>query len=121
MAPPTSGKHRGNPDWNRDRYPQRGMVKVYAIALVVGVLGLVVVIFGGSLAENLGRGDLDPGSKLGRPGRSVIGGLVGLGMAGMSAEFSPLDLQWPASLLLALIGAAAGAIWSFYGAGVAET
>jgi len=97
------------------------MVKVYAIALAVGVVGLVVVIFGGSLAENLGRKDLDPGSKLGKAGKSVIGGLVGLGMAGMSAEFSPLDLEWPAALLLALIGAAAGAIWAFYGAGVADT
>lgn len=97
------------------------MVKVYAIALVVGVVGLLVVIFGSSLAENLGRRDLDPGSKLGKPGRSVIGGLVGFGMAGMSAEFSPLDLGWTASLLLALIGAAAGAVWGRYGAGVAET
>jgi len=97
------------------------MVKVYAVALVVGIVGLLAVILGGSLAENLGRGSDDPGKKLGRPGRVVIGGLVGLGMAGISAEFSPLDLEWPLSLLLAMVGAAAGAIWGFYGAGVTES
>ena len=97
------------------------MVKVYAIALVVGLLGLLVVILGGSLAENLGREDTDPGRKLGRPGRAVIGGLVGFGMAGLSAEFSPLGLEWSSSVLLALVGAAAGALWGFYGAGIAET
>jgi len=97
------------------------MVKVYAIALGVGIVGLLVVILGGSLAENLGRGSADPGKKLGKPGRAVIGGLVGFGMAGMSAEFSPLSLEWSSSFLLALIGAAAGAIWGFYGAGVTES
>jgi hypothetical protein len=97
------------------------MVKVYAIALVVGVIGLLVVILGGSLAENLAREGVDPGRKLGKPGRAVIGGLVGFGMAGISAEFAPLDLQWPSAFVLALVGAAAGAIWGFYGAGVAET
>lgn len=97
------------------------MVKVYAIALVIGVVGLLVVILGGSLAENLGRQTADPGKKLGRPGRAVIGGLVGFGMAGMSAEFSPLGLGWSTSFLLSLVGAAAGAIWAFYGARVVET
>ncbi len=97
------------------------MVKVYAVALVIGVVGLLVIILGGSLVENLGRQGADPGKKLGRPGRAVIGGLVGFGMAGMSAEFSSLGLGWSSSFLLALVGAAAGAIWAFYGAGVAET
>ena len=97
------------------------MVKVYAIALVVGIVGLLVVIIGGSLAENLGRGGSDPGRKLGKPGRAVIGGLVGFGMAGMSAEFSPLGLEWSSSLLLSLLGAAAGGIWGFYGPGVTES
>jgi len=94
-------------------------VKVYAIALVFGVVGLLVVILGGALAENLGRQDIDPGRRIGKPGRAVIGGLVGFGMAGVSAEFSPLGLDWPMSLLLALVGGAAGAIWGLYGAGVA--
>ena len=97
------------------------MVKVYAIALVIGVVGLLVVILGGSLAENMGREGADPGIKIGRAGRAVIGGLVGFGMAGMSAEFSPLGLEWSSALLLALMGAAAGAIWGFYRPGVAET
>lgn len=102
-------------------YPQPGMVKVYAIALVIGVVGLLVVILGGSLAENLGHEGADPGRKIGKAGRTVIGGLVGFGMAGMSAEFSPLGLEWSSSFLLALVGAAAGAIWGFYRPGVAET
>lgn len=97
------------------------MVKVYAIALVVGIVGLLVVILGGSLAENLGRESRDPARRLGRPGRAMIGGLVGFGMAGISAEFSPLGLEWPGAFLLALLGAAAGAVWAFYGAGVTES
>jgi hypothetical protein len=97
------------------------MVKVYAVVLGVGVVGLLVAILGGSIAENLGRESADPGKRLGRPGRALIGGLVGFGMAGMSAEFSPLGLAWSSSFLLALVGAAAGAIWGFYGAGMAET
>jgi hypothetical protein len=97
------------------------MVKVYAIALVIGVIGLLVVIVGGALAENLGRQDVDPGRTLGKPGRATIGGLVGFGMAGLSAEFSPFGLEWPTALALALVGAAAGALWGRYGAGVAET
>jgi hypothetical protein len=97
------------------------MVKVYAIALVVGIIGLLAVILGGSFAANLGRDDLDPGKRVGRAGRAVIGGLVGLGMAGLSAEYSPLDLESTIVLLLAVIGAAAGATWAYYGGGVAET
>lgn len=96
-------------------------MKVYAISLVVGVVGLLLVILGGSLSENLGRQDVDPGKKLGKAGRALIGGLVGFGMAGISAEFSPSGLDWPVSLLIALVGAAAGAVWGRYGAGVAET
>ena len=97
------------------------MVTVYAIALVLGLVGLLVVILGGSLAENLGRHESDPGRKLGKTGRAVIGGLVGLGMAGLSAEFAPLDFEWSIALLLAFVGALGGAIWGYYGAGVSDT
>jgi hypothetical protein len=97
------------------------MVKVYAIALVVGIVGLLAVILGGSFAGNLGRDDLDPGKRVGRAGRALIGGLVGLGMAGLSAEYSPFDLEWAMVLILAVVGAVAGAAWAYYGGGVAES
>jgi hypothetical protein len=96
------------------------MVKVYALALAVGVIGLLVVILGGAFAENLGRDEADPAKRLGRTGRAVIGGLVGLGMAGRSAEYAPLDMKWAVALLLALIGAMGGALWGYYGAGMAD-
>jgi hypothetical protein len=90
------------------------MVKIYSIALALGVTGLLVVILGGVLAENLGRDDRDPGRTMGEAGRSAIGGLVGFGMAGMSAEFSTLDLSSQMSVLVAVLGAAAGVIWARY-------
>jgi hypothetical protein len=96
------------------------MVKVYAVALAVGVVGLLVVILGGALAENLGRDQADPARKLGKTGRAVIGGLVGFGMAGLSAEFASLDFDWVIALLIAVTGGIGGAIWGYYGAGVAD-
>lgn len=90
------------------------MVKFYSIALVLGLIGLIVVILGGTFAENVGREDRDPGRRIGRGGRAAIGGLVGFGMAGISAEFSTLDLEWPAALGVAILGAAGGAIWAWY-------
>ena len=62
------------------------MIKFYSISLALGVIGLVIVILGGSLAENLGREESDPARRIGLAGRSVIGGLVGFGLAGLSAE-----------------------------------
>jgi hypothetical protein len=35
-------------------------------------------------------------------------------MAGLSAEFSTLDLTWQVALLIAVVGAAAGALWAWY-------
>lgn len=87
------------------------MVKVYATALALAVLGLIVVIYGGALMESLGREHRDPGRRIGVRGRMALGGMAGFGMAGMSAEFSPLDLGWPTALSLALLGAGASAIW----------
>lgn len=87
------------------------MVRVYAIALVLGIVGLIVVIFGGSLAQSVGRPELDPGKRAGTGGKMAIGALVGFGMGGMSAEFSPLDLAWQVSLLLALAASGLSALW----------
>ncbi|MGH8871827.1 MAG: hypothetical protein ACRDWS_07630 [Acidimicrobiia bacterium] len=90
------------------------MVKVYSVALALGVIGLLVVIFGGAIAENLGREEKDPGRGMGAGGRATIGGLVGFGMAGLSAELSTFDLSWQMALLVALAGASAGAVWARY-------
>lgn len=90
------------------------MVKVYAVALALGIVGLIVIILGGAFAENLGRPDRDPGERFGLVGKTLIGGLVGFGMGGMSAEFSPLDFSWQISLLLALGAGALAVVWVRY-------
>lgn len=97
------------------------MVKVYAVALGVGVVALIVVLFGGALAENLGRAERDPGERLGAPGKSAIGALVGFGMGGLSAEFSPLDLVWPVSLLISVAAALLSVLWVRYAVRQART
>lgn len=96
------------------------MVKVYAIALTVGIVGLLVFIYGGALAENLGRPERDPGERLGLTGKMTAGALVGFGMGGMSAEFSPLDFSWQVSLLLALLAAIVSVVWVRYAVAQAE-
>jgi NhaP-type Na+/H+ and K+/H+ antiporter len=90
------------------------MVKFYSIALALGVIGLIVVILGGAMAENVNREESDPGPRIGSGGRAAIGALVGFGMAGLSAEFSTLDLSWQVALVIAVVGAAAGALWAWY-------
>jgi hypothetical protein len=90
------------------------MVKVYSVSLALGVIGLLVVILGGALAENLGHNERDPGRRLGAPGRAVVGGLVGFGMGGLSAEFSTFDLTWPGALAVATVGLVAGGLWAWY-------
>lgn len=88
------------------------MLPVYASTLVIGVVGLIVFVFGGTLAENLGRGDRDPGLRWGARGRMAVGALVGFGMAGLSAEFAPLDFGAGAVFAIAVIGSVAGAVWA---------
>lgn len=92
------------------------MVKVYAVTLALGIIGLVLVILGGSLAENLGRHEKDPGERIGMLGKSIIGGMAGFGMGGMSAEFSPLGFNWQVSLLIAIGAAGIAVVWVRYSA-----
>lgn len=88
------------------------MVKVYAVVLAAGVVALITWVFltylGGS---GTSRRLPDPEQRFGRAGRRVVGAMVGFGMAGMSAEFSPRDLSWVGALALALGG---GALASWY-------
>lgn len=97
------------------------MVKVYAVVLVIGIVGLLVVILGGAFAENIGREDKDPGERFGMAGKMTVGALVGFGMGGMSAEFSPLDLSWPVALLIAIVAAFLAAYWVRYAVRQYET
>ncbi len=90
------------------------MVKVYALSLVLGVVGLLVVILGGTLADNLGRPGRDPARRWDLKGNAAVAALVGFGMAGMSAEFSPLDFPWPVSLLISLAAAGLTVLWVRY-------
>jgi hypothetical protein len=84
------------------------MVKVYAIVLSVGVGLLVVWILATNVGGNVPawRG-IDPEERFATGGRRIVAGLVGFGLAGMSAEFSPFDLSWPMGLVLATVGGAA--------------
>lgn len=86
------------------------MVKVYAIALVVGVVGLVAAVISGGLASK---------DRLGLRTKMVVGAVVAFGMAGMSAEFAPVDLSWPVALVVAAVAGVAGAFWVRYATGVA--
>ncbi|REK15630.1 MAG: hypothetical protein DWQ40_10105 [Actinobacteria bacterium] len=88
------------------------MVKVYAVALALGFIALIVVVMGGALAENLGR--TDPGERIGPSGRAVIGAVTGFGIGGMGAEFSPLDFSWQVAFLIAVLAAALGIGWVRY-------
>lgn len=86
------------------------MVKVYAVVLTVGVLALIAWIFVSYLAANAESFQrLDPETRWGKGGRRVVAGLVGFGMAGLSAEFSPRSISWPVALVLAVLGAGAAA------------
>lgn len=92
------------------------MVSVYAVVLVVGILGLIAWIFARSLRPD---GPWDPERRYGVAGRRVVAALVGFGMAGMSAEFSPRAIPWPMALALAAVGATAAA-WYAGKVGVAD-
>jgi hypothetical protein len=93
------------------------MVVVYAISLAVGFVALLVIVMGGTLAENLGRENRDPAVRIGHLGRLVVAGVIGFGIGGMAAEFSPLDLSWPIALVLAMIAAFLGVLWVRYATG----
>ena len=90
------------------------MVKVYAVVLAAGFIGLLALVIGGALAENMGRPDRDPSTILGQRGRILVGASLGFGMGGMSAEFSPMDFSWPAALFFAILGAAISMVWVRY-------
>lgn len=93
------------------------MVVVYALSLALGFVALIVIVMGGTLAENLGREERDPGERMGRTGHLLVGGVLGFGMGGMAAEFSPLDFSWPVALVAACVAAFLGVLWVRYATG----
>jgi hypothetical protein len=97
------------------------MVKVYAVVLALGVIGLLVMILGGAFAENVGRPERDPGERFGLGGKMAVGAAVGFGMGGMSAEFAPVDFAWPVALLIALVAAVLSVLWVRYAVAQSET
>lgn len=86
------------------------MVAVYAVALTAAVVALVAWIFLHTYAGIVGRPSLDPEVRLTGRGRATLAAVLGFGLAGMSAEFSPRDLSWPVALALAVAGGA-GLAW----------
>jgi hypothetical protein len=90
------------------------MVKVYAVALAVGALALVYWLFSATLAENAGRAEWDPVTRFGNRGKIAIGAFVGFGMGGLSAEFAPIDLEWPVALAIAVVAAMLSMFWVRY-------
>lgn len=94
------------------------MVKVYATSLVIGVIILIGIIFGAAF-----NAKSEPATAWRRNDRlkMATGALIGFGMGGMSAEFSPLDLTWPVSLAIAAVAAILSAYWVRYAIGLART
>lgn len=71
------------------------MTAGFAIVLVLGVVGLLAWITMSVVAGNVEGWDrFDPDLVLGRWGRRIVAGLVGAGMAGMSATFA----GWPTAV-----------------------
>ena len=85
------------------------MVKVYSIALVLGIIGLIALILGTAATGEASGEEKRPWERPGMP--RLVGALIGFGMGGMSAEFSPLDLSWPAALAIAVGAAVLASLW----------
>ena len=71
---------------------QRGnpaLVGVYAIATLLGVVGIIAWIALGMVASSVeGKHALDPEARFGAAGRSVIAACAGYGLGGMSASYA---------------------------------
>lgn len=87
------------------------MTSVYAIALGLGLVALIVLILGSAYATNVGRQDRDINRRIGKKGRMILAGVLGFGMGGIAADFSPLGLGEPLTMILALLAAVAAVAW----------
>jgi peptidoglycan/LPS O-acetylase OafA/YrhL len=80
------------------------MIKVYAVALVLGVVALIGVVIRTTLTDKA----------LDERWRLVLGAVLGFAMGGMAAEYSPLDISWPVALAIAAVAAAGAVVWVRY-------
>jgi hypothetical protein len=96
------------------------MVKVYAVVLAVGALALVYWLFSATLAETAERAAWDPVTRYGNRGKIAIGAVIGFGMGGLSAEFAPIDLEWPVALVIAVVAALLSIYWVRYAVAQSE-
>ena len=87
------------------------MATAFALALILGIVGLVIWIILRSLAVNAPQWErADPERRLGVNGRRVLGALIGFGMAGLSAFYAARDIDTWLVVVLAVAGGA-GAAW----------
>jgi len=85
------------------------MVTVSAVALAVGLLALLSWVAASVIGTSVeGWSWLDPETRFGAAGRSVVAGLVGFGMGGLSASYAGWSQL--AALAAALLGA--GGAWA---------
>lgn len=80
------------------------MIAIYAICIVLGVLGILVWVAAGLAASSFrDQAHLDPEERFGSTGRAAVSGLSGFGLGGLSASFG----GWNDGLAIgaALIGA----------------
>lgn len=87
------------------------MIPVYALLLSIGIVALLAWIVMAALASNLEGWDwLHPDNGIGETGKAVVAGMVGGGMAGISAEFA----GWSTALALgaAIVGAIAAIVFA---------
>ena len=80
------------------------MIKVYAVALVLGVVALIGAVIRTTLTDKA----------LDERWRLVLGAVLGFAMGGMAAEYSPLDISWPVALAIAAVAAAGAVVWVRY-------
>jgi len=79
------------------------MTALFGTTLLIGVLGLLVWVAATGVAHSVDGWDgVDPETRFGRVGRSILAAFLGFGMAGISASYA----DW--SPVLALIAALAG-------------
>lgn len=81
------------------------MTTLYAVALAAGLIALLGWIALAASARSVdGWSDRHPDTRFGRRGRLALAGIVGFGMAGLSATFA----GWATAL--AVVGAVAGGV-----------
>lgn len=81
------------------------MTPVYAIVLIVGVIGLLVWVAMTAVGETVeGWRGVDPEARFGVRGRFALAAALGFGLAGMSATFAGWPGLW---VFAAALGGAA--------------